>query len=234
MLRVKSRMLKDDNSVVKILYQVGPSTIRKDCLLDLIDTILDPHAFNFLRTKEQLGYSVGTGASSYAKILNFQIFVSSQESKNSYDKVIEKLEIFMNGVASKAIEELTDEDFEKVKQAKINLLDADDLDIRDEINRNWYELRNFDLMFNRVEVISATMKTLTKNELQEFFESFTQPENMRRLSTQVIGNKGGGEINEDFAFEFITKKLSEDEHLITDIAEFQENLVLYPVVDTTI
>ena len=234
-LRVKSCMLTTGNSEIEIIYQRGPYTIRKNCLMQLLEAILQPHAFDYLRTKEQLSYSVGVAADKYADILGFDIYVSSQEDKNSCDKVSAKIENFMNEVANKVIEELTDEDFENFKHARVSVLHSDDLDIDNEIYRNWNEIVNNDFMFNRVEVVSDVTKTLTKLELQEFFKSFTQPENMRRLNVQISGNYASpANDSEDKIFELIPTKLTEDEHLITNIEEFQKNLILYPVVDTSI
>ena len=210
--------------------------------MKLIQTILEPNAFDYLRNIEQLGYSVGVAQSSYAEVLGFKIWASSQEGKNPYIKVLEKLDIFMHEIAKKAIEELTDEDFEKVKKARINELDAEDIRISQEVNRNWNELKNFEVMFNRKDAVSVTTKTITKLELQEMFTSFTQPENMRRLSVQVIGNQknedsdSDNEIikNQEMTYAVLTEKSSENENLIENIEDFQKNLVLYPVIDTTI
>ena len=210
--------------------------------MKLIQTILEPNAFDYLRNIEQLGYSVGVAQSSYAEVLGFKIWASSQEGKNPYIKVLEKLDIFMHEIAKKAIEELTDEDFEKVKKARINELDAEDIRISQEVNRNWNELKNFEVMFNRKDAVSVTTKTITKLELQEMFTSFTQPENMRRLSVQVIGNQKNEDSDSDneitksqeMTYEVITEKSSENENLIENIEDFQKNLVLYPVIDTTI
>ena len=228
-------MIDDDNSTIGYFYQVGPLSIRNECLLKLLEAILKPHAFDYLRSKELLGYSVGVHGTSYSSVLGLNVFVSSQESKNSNAKVCEKLNIFMKEVATKAIDELPDEDFENFKQAKISALERDDLKISYEIDENWSEIQRFDFMFNRDDVASAVTKTLTKLEVQEFFKTFTQPENMRRLSIQVIGHKKKeGDKDHEMTYEFMSEKLTEDEIVITNIEDFQKNLMLYPVIDTTV
>lgn len=193
---------------------------------------MDPRAFENLRTKEQLGYSVEVAfEGGNTHIFGLCLKVSSQEHKHSYSKVCEKMEIFTSEVAKKAIEELTDEDFEAFKDARIKMLSAEDLDLESEVRRNWGEIKIHRFMFNRVELAAKLTKNLTKINLIECFKSFTQPENMRKLCIQVIGNKKTDESPDlDFTVRFKDEKLSDNENVITDIEDFKKNLFLHPVV----
>lgn len=58
-VRMKSLMPNDDNSYIKNYYQIGPKTLRTICLGRLMELILNPKAYDYLRSKEQLGYAVG-------------------------------------------------------------------------------------------------------------------------------------------------------------------------------
>ena len=224
-LRLKSLMADNDSSDIRHFYEVGSYTIRNDCLLMMLHTKLDSLSNNFANISYLDDPIVSY--TDYGNVLGLNLSISSQEGKISYSEVLEKIEIFMNEVSKKAIEGFTDEDFENAKQVKIKELISKDADLSHEVDRNWTEIRKFDAMFNRKEVMVETLKTLTKFELQEFFKSITQPGKMRKLSVQVIGNKEGEEVNEDYAFEFITEKLSDDENLITNIEEFQRALLLH-------
>lgn len=229
-------MLNDDNSSLKILYQIGPKTVRLVCLLRLLEGILDTKAFDYLRSREQLGYSVGVQVGSDGDILALSVFVKSQEHKHPFSEVYSKLEIFMNEIAKKVIDELTDEEFESFKEARIKMLSSEDLDLDSEIDRNWHEISGLTYMFDRVELSIKVTKSVTKADLQEFFKSFTQPNNARKLSLQIIGNQNSPTTSEtnltdrQLDVEFMTERISDIESLITDIAAFQEKLHLYPVV----
>lgn len=233
---MKSLMPNDDNSFIRNYYQVGPKSIRLTSLLRLLESILDPKAFDFLRSKEQLGYSVGVSVENNGEILGFSTYVASQEHKHSYNKVYEKLEFFMNVIAKNAIEELTDEEFDSFKEARIKMLSSEDLEIESEVAKNWNEIVRLEYFFERVEKSIEITKTFTKSDLQEFFKSFTQPENMRKLNVQVIGNQddGGNSTiaakDREFKVQFLTEKLSDDETVITNIEEFQSTMLLYPLV----
>lgn len=229
-------MTQDDNSVVKVFYQVGSESIRNSCLLRLLESILNPESFAFLRTKEQLGYSVGVSMEETGNIIGLSVYVSSQEGKHSYSTVLEKIETFMNDIAKPLIENLPDDDFENFKDSIIQMLATDDLHLTLEAGRNWMEITSFNFLFDRLELSLKMTKTLTKTDLQEFFKSFTQPENIRRLIIQVVGNLQNAsqsvpqESSRDLKVEFLTEKLNDDENLITDIADFQSKLFLYPAV----
>lgn len=202
----------------------------------MIESVLDSKAFDYLRTKEQLGYSVGVDVVSYASVLHFRLEVSSQEDKHSFSNVIEKMDFFMNDVARKVIEELSDEEFEATRDVRVKMLTAEDLDLDNEMAHNWLEIKRFYYIFNRKEIYAKLTKSLTKVELQEFFKSFTEPDKMRKLSVQVIGSKTTeddsvvSEKDKELDIIYITKKLHENENLIEDVEEFQSKLFLHPVI----
>lgn len=102
-------MPKDDNSLLGIIYQVAPDTPRNLRLLRMIESILEYKSFDYLRTEEQLGHSVGLDVVPYASVLHLSIGIFSQGNKNSYADVILKMNFFMNEVAKKAIDELSNE-----------------------------------------------------------------------------------------------------------------------------
>jgi insulysin len=52
----------DPNSAVVALWQVGSSTVANAVRVDLFSQIVNDKCYNQLRTKEQLGYLVWSGA----------------------------------------------------------------------------------------------------------------------------------------------------------------------------
>jgi nardilysin len=236
-LRAKSLRLKDDNSNIKNYYQIGLNNFHNRNLTQLIASFLSPKCFDYLRNKEQLGYSVGCSFDETKGVLGIIVHVSSQEHKHSHAKVLQKMDIFMNEIAKAAIQNISDEEFESFKQSRVKMLVADHVKLSDEVQRNWNEIRDQDYVFNRAELSAKVTKSLTKDDFQQFFESFTKPENTRRLSVQVIGNQQidgvleGNDSDRVLKVEFMVEKLTEDENLIgEDIKDFQKNKYLHPVV----
>lgn len=234
-LRAKSLMENDDNSCLVNYYQVGLDSLRRRSMLRLIIKIVNPKAFDYLRSKEQLGYGVAGQFDGEGGVLGLNVVVLSQEGKNAYSKVAMKMETFMNEVVRKAVEELSDEEFQSLKESRIKTLLADDLDLSTEMGKNWIEISDEDYVFNKWELAANVTREMTKAELQDFFKSFTQPANKRMLSVHVIGNKHDDEsVNETtkkqkMTIELVRDKLPSDETVIDSIDEFHQDLELYPV-----
>lgn len=231
-LRMKSLSPNDNNSFIKSFYQMGPDTLRLRNLARLVEAILNPKVYDFLRSKEQLGYGVACKLESKGDAIGISLLVLSQESKNIYSKVYEKMNIFMTEVAAKSIDELSDEDFETFRESRVKSLSAGHRTLSEEASRNWNEIGEQDYIFDRFELAAEGTRRLTKLELQEFFKSFTQPDKVRKLSVQVIGNTETDAVVErkELIVEFLGEKLSDDELVISNIEEFQTPLTLYPVV----
>lgn len=234
--RIESLIPNDDNSIIKNFYQVGPYSVRCVSLLQLLQSIISPKAFDYLRTKEQLGYDVGVYTEEFANIWGFSVYVASQESKNNFERVLEKIETFTTEVAPKVLEELSDEDFSTFVEARVKMLTTEHLDVDDEKEKNWDEILKQEYFFNRSQVVAAETGALSKTDVQDFFKSFTAPEKMRRLSVQVIGNKKNEDTLKEVAVEtkleveFLHEKLHENENLIANLEDFQSKMFLYPLV----
>lgn len=232
-LRAKSLIANSDNSKLYTIFEVGKDTLRTASLYEILESILGAKAFDFLRNKEQLGYSVGIHSFTMNGIILLNVFVSSQESKHSYAKVQQKMETFTNEIAEKTIENLSDEEFDIIKKSQVERLMAAPSSLEREKTELWNEISKEEYVFDRTELKAKVMKSLTKMELQEFYNSFAQPNHMRKLRIQVIGNDGSSE-NENTENktknEFITEKLAEDENVIEDIEHFKTNMAKHPFI----
>lgn len=162
------------------------------------------------------------------------VVVRSQEGKNPYRKVSKEMNTFMKEICKKAIAELTDGEFSTLKEARIKSFLAEDTHLKDEVSRNWAEIKNHDYIFDRRMLCAEDMRSITKSDLQDFFDSFTQTENMRKFGIYVIGNlpeSGNSTVEErELKLEIIHEKLNDDETVINDIEEFRRDLYLHPVV----
>lgn len=82
----------DANTTVCNFYQIGPCTLRNECIMDFIKMLTDDHLFDTLRTKEQLGYDVSSSVRMNFGILAYSITVNSQEDKYTATHVEERIE----------------------------------------------------------------------------------------------------------------------------------------------
>lgn len=67
----------DDNSAVENLYQVGPDETRLNSLLELFVQVTSNECYDTLRTQQQLGYLVWSGARSDFGISAYRVLVQS-------------------------------------------------------------------------------------------------------------------------------------------------------------
>lgn len=208
-------------------------------MLKILKQFVDPKTYDILRSKYQLGYAVGCGIDQTGEILGFNVVVLSQEHKHRFNAVQIKIDDFMDNTITKAIDELSDEDFEKFKDAHVKELQAEILTLEAEITANYNEISEEFYLFNRKELSADITKRITKSEFQEFYHSFMDHDKQRVLCTHVIGNEkreGSEESDEniksnpnDLNIEFITESFT-DEFVIKNIEAFQSEIELYPPV----
>lgn len=231
-LRLQSLRPNDDNTRIDNFYQVGPETNKKNSLSIILCAFLDGKAFEFLRTKNQLGYSVSFRCIFIQKIIGISLVVTSQEKKHKFDDVYAKMDIFVNEIAKNAVESMTDEELENVKNAAIKELTAPDLNIWYEVSRYYDEISDLTYDFNKREKLAEITKNITKLELIEFYHEVFDLKNKRKLSIQIIGNVNDNEDCESVEkiadYKVFTEKLSIDENLIENSIEFRNNLQFYP------
>jgi len=233
-MRIKSLQPNDDNSYTKIYYQVGLKNKKIHNMNKILKKIIDPKVYDILRSKQQLGYAVGCQIDSFGGVQGVSIVVMSQEHKHKFSAIHSKIDEFMDTVVIPAINDMSQEEFEKVKDARVKELQQDLLGLDDETSLNWEEIENEHYLFEKAEVFIEVTKQLTLEEFKEFFNSFASPEKQRKLCIQIIGSEETDEnvttVDDVMNVEFISKKYT-DHNLIVDIEAFQKDLHLYPVLD---
>lgn len=224
-LRLKSLLPNDINSVIKNYYQIGAASSESECLLELLVKIMREPLFNYIRTKEQLGYAVSCFSKNDENTLGFTITVESQEKKNSSWIVDEKIESFLNDFASH-LKEMSEVDFETIKRSIIAHKKSVDVDLESEVNRNWIEIRDSKYQFERNDIEARQMELLRKEDLVMFFNDHFSPSNARKLSVQVVANIDDGTdslLQHGFLH---LDLLTDDKHnTIKNIAQFKNSLV---------
>lgn len=233
-IQIKSFLANDKNSNTLCYYEIGKKNIRLDCLLDLLHRVIADPLYDYLRTKEQLGYAVGCTKINTHGILGMIFVLLSQENKHSADVVNVRIEKFVTEDLKKIIEELSDEQFQTIKESTIKMNYVDDVSLESEVNRNWSQILTEEYIFNYRSMKAKTLTTITKTDLLEFYntELFT-----RKLSVQVIGNatevQAQTNDTDELKLNLITDN-ADDSSNITDIDEFKKGLFLYPVLKVQI
>ncbi|CAO1403706.1 unnamed protein product [Diamesa serratosioi] len=229
-IKIKSFLPNDKNSNTLCYYEIGKKNIRLDCLLELLQKVISDPLYDNLRTKEQLGYSVGSAKINTYGILGMVFVLLSQENKHSADVVKVRIEKFVTEDLKKLLEEMSSEQFNTIKDSTVKINYIDDVQLGTEVNRNWNQIITEEHMFNYRSMKAKTLTTITKDELLEFYNSgiFT-----RKLSIQIIGN-ATDQLQTSDTEELTLNLITDNTDDITDIDDFKNGLFVYPVLKVQI
>lgn len=221
-IKLNSMRCNDHNSVIKNYYQIGSKTIRSECLAEFLVYLLTEPLFDILRTHEQLGYAISCCCRKNNGTLGITITVEYQENKNSSNVIDEKIEEFLIEYQSK-LNSISDEDFLAVRRCFLSSKLSHETDLEMEVNRNFEEMRNCEIIFNRNELNATEIESITKNEIFKFYqETFVIKSSVRKLSIQIIGNSEVlHQMNGRHKSEIVKEKQNV---MINDLKMFQESI----------
>eukprot|EP01083_Nonionella_stella_P042516 114815_1 len=164
----------------------------KECVnvarLRLFAHLIKVPCFGALRTEQQLGYLVKSGAVFDRGLHSFRVLVQS----NNYDpiRLNEKIEEFVAGVR-KYLEEMDDEIFETNKASVCNNLLEKSKTIKEQNDKYWKEIKLWRYQFERESAVAHKIKALTKHDMLRFYDTVFAKESKQRckLSVQCFGNQ---------------------------------------------
>ncbi|XP_060100309.1 nardilysin-like [Heteronotia binoei] len=183
--KVKSLHKGDANSIVTVYYQTGAQSLKEYVLMELLVMHMEEPCFDFLRTKQTLGYHVYSATRNTSGILGFSVTVATQATKYNSELVDRKIEDFLLSFEEK-LRSLTDTEFKAQIKALIKLKQTDDAQLGEEVERNWTEVITQQYVFDRLAREIVALKSLSRRSLLDWFLSH-RTENRKVLSTHVVG-----------------------------------------------
>ncbi|XP_078187846.1 nardilysin isoform X2 [Callithrix jacchus] len=192
--KVKALNKGDANSEVTVYYQSGTRSLREYTLMELLVMHMEEPCFDFLRTKQTLGYHVYPTCRNTSGILGFSVTVGTQATKYNSEVVDKKIEEFLSSFEEK-IENLTEDAFNTQVTALIKLKECEDTHLGEEVDRNWNEVVTQQYLFDRLAHEIEALKSFSKSDLVNWFKAHRGPGN-KMLSVHVVGY-GKYELEED-------------------------------------
>ncbi|XP_051556043.1 nardilysin-like [Myxocyprinus asiaticus] len=183
--KVKSLNKGDANSEVTVYYQSGPKNLSEHTLMELLVMHMEEPCFDFLRTKETLGYHVYPTCRNTSGVLGFSVTVETQATKFNTELVETKIEEFLVSFGEK-MNSLSDEAFKTQVTALVKLKGCEDTHLGEEVDRNWTEVVTQQYVFDRLSREIDALKLMTKAELVNWFMEH-RGEGKRELSVHVVG-----------------------------------------------
>ncbi|XP_033103600.1 nardilysin-like [Anneissia japonica] len=149
--------------------------------------LMEEPCFDFLRTQEHLGYSVHPTCEIISGIVGFSVTVTTQANKFSALHVDQRIEAFLENFQEK-LTNMTDREFQTQVDALVNLKQCVDLNLAEEVTRNWNEIETGAYVFDELEREIKVLKNVKKSQIIDLLDELINKGRCRRkLSTQVIG-----------------------------------------------
>ncbi|CAM4606798.1 unnamed protein product [Caretta caretta] len=183
--KVKTLNRGDANSEVTVYYQSGARSLREYTLMELLVMHMEEPCFNFLRTKQTLGYHVYPKCRNTSGILGFSVTVTTQATKNNSELVDKKIEEFLLYFEGK-MRLLTEKAFRTQVSALIHIKKCEDSYLGEEVDRNWNEVMSQQYLFDRLAYEVEALQSLTKSDLVDWFQAHRGKER-KALSIHVVG-----------------------------------------------
>ena len=190
----------DDNSASTFYFQVPSRAIEDYMMLELLAEVIDQPFYDDLRTKQQLGYIVGSGGKNREGVLSLAL--TAQSNIVDGEELTNRIETFLKDEFLPMIESISDEEFDSYKEGIISRLQEPDQRLTKQAGRYWDEVisssvssaidREFDIPeFSRKYIEAEFTDGVKKADFIEFSKNILSQDgsNRRVLISQVTSNK---------------------------------------------
>ncbi|XP_029690970.1 insulin-degrading enzyme isoform X2 [Takifugu rubripes] len=222
-----------NNCGIEIYYQTDLQATHENMLLELFCQIISEPCFNTLRTKEQLGYIVFSGPRRANGVQGLRFIIQSEKAPHYLESRVEAFLCTME----KAVEEMSEEAFQKHIQAlAIRRLDKPKK-LSAECGKHWGEIISQQYHFDRDTIEVAYLKTLTKDNVMQFYTERLAVGALKRhkVSVHVLSREMDscpvvGEFPAQNDVNLAPAPSLPQPSLVQDMTEFKRSLPLFPLV----
>ncbi|XP_071947721.1 insulin-degrading enzyme-like [Antedon mediterranea] len=217
-----------DSSGIEMYYQVGLQETEKNMLLELLCQIISEPCFDTLRTQEQLGYIVFSGVRRSNGVQGFRVIIQSNKPPSYLDC---RVEAFLAQMKELIIN-MKAEEFERQVSALVVKLSVKPKKLITQCRKYWSEIISGQYHFDRDSVEIACLKTITKDNLIDFFNKYIDANASQRHKISVH-IKPTVTADEPDSSENMTDKpvdgiVLTEPVVVTDVTYFKSGLSLFP------
>lgn len=178
------------DSAVVIYHQCEDIEPRNIALYSLANHLMSATFFHEIRTKQQLGYMVGTGNMPLNRHPGIVLYVQSPNAAPA--ELVTSIDEFLNAFYMVLLE-LNDYQWHTSKRGLWNQIATPDTTLRGRAQRLWVAIGNKDTEFNQREKVLAELKKLTRADMIRFVVNELKPRTANRL---VMHSQGLAHIDE--------------------------------------
>lgn len=189
---IYERTLRDPANINHCIeYYVYVGSITDDMLrakLLLFAQMTDEPAFDQLRSKEQLGYVVWSGARYSATTIGYRVIIQSERTAEYLESRIDNFLI----QTGETLENMSEKDFEGHKRSVINKRLEKLKNLSSETSRFWSHIGSEYFDFLQNESDAANVRALTKADIVDFYKQLIDPRSPTRGKLSIYLNAQGG------------------------------------------
>ncbi|KAK4939060.1 metalloprotease, partial [Elasticomyces elasticus] len=179
------RQLKDPanvNHCIEYMIFVGANKDRAlRARLLLFAQIADEPCFDVLRTKEQLGYVVGSGAITMATVAGYRVLIQSEKNPEYLEK---RIEVFLTNF-EKVLQDMPEHEFQAMKVGLINKRLERVKNLAQETGRFWAHVTSEMFDFEQADRDVENIEPLTKDDMIAFYKTHFHPASPTRAKASV-------------------------------------------------
>ncbi|MGR5220171.1 insulinase family protein [Vibrio parahaemolyticus] len=187
-----------DDSAIVVYYQCEDIAPRHIALYSLANHLMSATFFHEIRTKQQLGYMVGTGNMPLNRHPGLVLYVQSPNAAPS--DLIRSIDEFLNAFYMVLLE-LDDYQWHSSKKGLWNQISTPDTNLRGRAQRLWVAIGNKDTSFSQREKVLAELKSLTRADMIRFIVNELKPRTANRLILHSQGKAHTNAPRLDLGFE---------------------------------
>jgi secreted Zn-dependent insulinase-like peptidase len=183
-----------DDASLLLYFQAKDTQISRRAAMGVSAQIMRSGFYTSLRTEQQLGYIVSSGAFPVMDIAG--LFFMVQSPVAGPKQLQEKIEQYLSGVVAQ-LEKVTEEDFNRHRDTLVSRLAQEPQSLSEQADRYWQELgQGYNQFDFRSQLISA-MQALNYQQWLDFFAEDVA-ENSRRITVFTTGKfVQAGKINDE-------------------------------------
>ncbi|MCE0494568.1 insulinase family protein [Vibrio salinus] len=177
-----------DDSAVVVYYQSENTSVEDIALYSLANHLMSATFFNEIRTKQQLGYMVGTGNLPLNKHPGIVLYVQSPNAGPA--QLMDAIDEFLNAFYMVLLE-LNEYQWHSSKRGLWNQIATPDPTLRSRAQRLWVAIGNKDYEFNQKERVLESLRALSRVDMIRFIIRELKPRTANRLvmHTQGLAHK---------------------------------------------
>lgn len=173
-----------EDSAIVIYYQSKHTDPRSIALYTLANHLMSAAFFHEIRTKQQLGYMVGTGNMPLNSHPGIVLYVQSPHAAPA--ELLSAIDEFLNALYLVLLE-LNDYQWHSSKRGLWNQIAAPDTTLRVRAQRFWVAIGNQDDQFDQQERVLAELKALSRSDMIRFVVNELKPRTANRLIMHTQG-----------------------------------------------